>query len=151
MTSDATLLHRLNRFFPGERHWKSGPLCAALFAREDREVGGRTEAREPRTSRLDHAPRPVAGLPQVRPYAPQLIRLVRHPFAMAGVRVKRQEVFTPRAPLGDREPVPAAMRLAAEDLPRITARGPLRDRVLPMVFRQAWRSDGPPDSAEEGP
>lgn len=139
MNTDA-VTHRLHRRFPGERHWKSSPLCQVLARREDVEPGGAVQLREPRASRWDTPPRARGNLPQVRPYAPQLIRLVRHPYAMSGVRVTRQTVMEPRATLAAREPTPATMRLAAEELPRVEAKGPLRDRVLPLVFRQAWRS-----------
>ena len=140
MNTDAFTM-RLSRTFPGERRWKEATLCASLLDRELRETLGSVKLPEPHRSHWSAPPRARGNLPDAGPNAPQLIRLVRHPYALATVRAKRVEYRSPRQAAPSREPTPSPMRVAIDDLPKITGRGPLRDRVLPMVFRQAWRSE----------
>lgn len=88
--------------------------------------------------------RPSRRLAQVGPYAPQLIRLIRTPYAMSGVRGQRQVI---NAPAKSDEPRPKfadALRAAAADWPEVGSHSPVQNRPRAFMVRPLAAEPLPP-------
>ncbi|GDX80760.1 hypothetical protein LBMAG42_25710 [Deltaproteobacteria bacterium] len=117
----------------------------------DEERGARPDpvpARDTMTVRTAEV-RPSRRLAQVGPYAPQLIRLIRTPYAMSGVRGQRQVV---NAPAQSDEPRPKfgdALRAAAADWPEVGSPSPVQARPRAFAVRPLSPEPLPPLAAKE--
>ena len=93
--------------------------------------------------------RPSRRLATVGPYAPQLIRLIRTPYAMSGVRGQRQVINAP-AQSGEARPrFGEALRAAAADWPEVGSPSPVQARPRPFAVRPSAAEPVPPLAPKE--
>jgi hypothetical protein len=75
----------------------------------------------------------------VSAYAPQLIRLVRHPYALETVRARRRtyvETSTRRDPV---EPLPRLMKIVADEKLKLEVKSPVGDRTHLTFAHRPWK------------
>ena len=131
------ILERLDRPLPGERQIGLTELAAGLSGRLDREVLEPKEFKERRVREgKTRKPQVHVSIHE----APQLIRLVRTPFALHTGYPTRQTVIEKR------EPIQAPERLAEliqlEDRPRPSFKTPALQRIIPSAPpTRLWRTE----------
>lgn len=74
-------------------------------------------------------------LAEVGPNAPQLIRLIRTPYAMEVVRGRRVVLIEAAAPTEARQPFGTQTRAALEDWPTVGSPSPIQPRPRPFTVR----------------
>ncbi len=109
--------NRLDRRLPGAGVHPEGRV--RLHLSEDRRA--RPDPVPPRDLKelLDVRQRPTKRVIDSLPYAPQLIRLIRTPYAMAGVRPKRVAFLEPSPTAAPRPRFGAALHEAHADWPEV--------------------------------
>jgi len=99
-----------------------GPRPDPIPARDQKEL-------------LDVRQRPPRRLAEVGPHAPQLIRLIRSPYAMEGVRGKRITVIEGSPATQVRQPFGTQTHAAQEEWPKIGSPSPIQPRPRPFTVR----------------
>lgn len=132
-----SIVARLERPLAGERQMALGELAEALWERHDRE-GVEPPARLMRGPRWEFSARSIQVRVRPEPNAPQLIRLVRHPYVQEVVRPRKQQVREARERIEGPPPFVNAMREAAAERPVIAPHNPVRDRIRPNMLRRPW-------------
>ena len=135
-TDDA--FERLARPLPGERQAGYSPLVLELQQRNDRKVLVPRDVKV-HESRWGKPPRKMYVSARAEPYAPQLIRLVRHPYALDTTWPRRERYLERRDALVAREPLPHVMREAVEARPDLYRRRPTEVRELPCAPWRPWQ------------
>lgn len=117
-------------------------VAEALWVRNDRKVK-EPPARLARGARWEFRSRLLQIAVRPEPNAPQLIRLVRHPYVQDPGRPQRVSAREARARVGAPPPMVNAMRAAVADKPVIAPHNPVRDRLLPRFARRPWELRAP--------
>ncbi len=123
--------HRLDWLAPGDRFHADRATVARAFARAEWE--DRKDPVSTHKQPVEHKVKPSSHLAEVAPYAPQLIRVVRHPFAMSGVAFKKEAGVDRKLVMRPtREPFGAAVAaLLLEERAPFPKPSEVRDRLLP--------------------
>lgn len=131
---------RITRHLIGEKQLREGEIVGALHERAERSSSLEAfSVPEHKTSRWSVAPRANRNKVEVKAYAPQLIRLVRHPYALDTVRARRHayvETSTRREPV---EPLPHLMKIVADEKLKVEAKSPVGDRVHLTFAHRPWK------------
>lgn len=133
------ILDRLQRPVPGERQIGLTQVVAGLSQRLDRKV---LEPRvpEPRKPMFTDKTRRLHPSARPEPNAPQLIRLVRTPYALSTGYPRRERVVEARKKLEPPPRVDVAIREALGSRVQPSFASPAQARPLPAApERQAWR------------
>ncbi|MCB9764000.1 MAG: hypothetical protein H6739_29790 [Alphaproteobacteria bacterium] len=132
------MLDRLSRRMPGERQQGLSPLALDLAARGDRKVLEPQE-RKARESHWDVAPRELHPRVRPEPNAPQLIRLVRHPYVQDTTRGRRAPYRDALPRLSTPEKLGHPMREATEARPEVGREAVAEVRDLPAAPWRPWQ------------
>ena len=131
---------RITRHLIGEKQLLEGKIVGALHERAERSSSLESfTVPEHKTSRWSVAPRANRKKVEVSTYAPQLIRLVRHPYALETVRGRRRtyvETTTRREAV---EPLPHLMKIVADEKLKLEAKSPVGDRTLLTFAHRPWK------------
>lgn len=132
-----SIVARLERPLIGERQMGLDAVSEGLWVRNDRKVM-EPAPRLFRGPRWELKSRNIEVRVRPEPNAPQLIRLVRHPYAHDIARPQRVSGREARERLTVPPPMVNAMRAAGAEKPVIAPHNPVRDRLLPRVARRPW-------------
>jgi hypothetical protein len=131
---------RITRPFLGEKQLREAKVVGALHERAERSSSLESfTLPEHKTSRWSVAPRSNRKKVEVSSYAPQLIRLVRHPYALDTVRARRHayvDTTTRRDPV---EPLPHLMKIVADEKLKVEPKSPVGERVHLTFAHRPWK------------
>lgn len=134
---------RLSRPLVGERQHGYSRLVLALTARSDRKVIEPRNSMVPKEVPWSKKPRKLYPRVEAAPNAPQLIRLVRTPYALHMGYPKRER-YRERLPrLQAHELSQPPMRSAQGERVDMSFASPAEVRELPVAPWRPWQSRGP--------